>query len=1696
MAASPATGWNAHRQPLSGRANSAASSGMGLPERRHAPPTSGADAHGDGEDDGSEPPLSPRESEAGSLSDASSADSAFSLPSAEVRVGGYLQLVGESAGAADRLDAAIGAMLGLRKALNASSAVPQNVARRLTVVTSQLYRGASEACFSITELSRLAVRFARGLIVSEELGRLQAEAERKFRVTAAALQRWRGDIASFRWQRLITKALSRHTLRVVQRRLASLRSRIARQAKLLQATKQRLAAAKRVITVAAEHDLAGVVAAAAAAVSAAAGTDQDEDGMVELARRATATALAAAAGRAPGVIGAASTTDSKPAATKPAAAGRGAGDVGAGSGSGSRAGTKTGAAGNGTASAQARSAAAKAPSADAEARLGQQGAPLRAAIGEEAPAPAAGAPPETSGGELGRAQQGADGRAGADQGPPSASAGEGAGLRLEAAGVPEAPAGREREPEEASWAKEPGAGGWGGGTRADAAPLLRARSTPGGGRQEERADADVAAARAWAEEQVQRARAEAEASMRSMHEAASGRVLAAARAAAEAVSQSERRAAAAEDELATLRRQLARLRGDGADDGAGGSAEAGDHGRRDGAGRPVVGGGVGSPDEAGRRSDGQASQSGFTGLGGAAGTEGEATSSQGPGPLQSSGGGLQHSPQWSRTELNSGGSLRADRGAGALGRGSGSVAGGSALTGEAATWRSDQSLTGQSGGPEGLEGGSLALSGASAGASFGGGSPEDDVGAGGSLARTAGLGGSAGAGGQRQHPDASPWRGPGQSEGTSNATGLAAPATHQGVAWSDSGAGAGEANVSAGQSLQRGAAPAGREPDGSGQHRATHASFAGGDGTPAGHRGGPGGEGEDGRRGGDSSGRRGAALGGRSAEQRAGLQDWAAGHPPPHPGGVSAGSSASDRQQPWRQAGVSSTAERHPGWLPEGPRGDASLGRAATGGSWGGSGERQQRPSGGSWGGGGSAHGSPARGSASSSASSGSASRQGQWRSGEAAAGGAAALSRGTSSRERRAGAPAVGHAERRRPPGAHSRSGGRTEGTAQGAAEGAAAGAAGKWEELPREAPGSRGHREQTVRLAGGLASAVPGQASEPMPGAEGPSELSLHPEGWAGGEGRPYSDRGARRTAAEVGAAPPGPRTASHEGERRRTSGPGRPGDTAHPPHSYALPGSSAAHQGAAAGDGRAASAGPGGPARGFALGVGADGVLRRVELRDPADSDSSGPAQTRGSKAGGVGVLRGQPGGSAGDWEDPRAEQNRRLLTRLGSGVLDPFALMAEEEADAAAGLVTRGGAEQGGAAADRPLPGIRLVPRTVTADPSVARPDGAVSPPPAGPQHSPVAPIRAAPAAAPRQLGQDLPLALPGPVSPEWPTRPMSSAAARLARGVQRGRSTAALRGRASQAGYASDGGGGWASDGSAGSRALSRALSRTHSLSGSPTRWEAAAPPLRSASGRLSVRRQAEGGLPARSPRVPTLPQRERAASQRSGYSSEGDAVTGAIRGSAPPRGRSPIAAGRAEAAQALRVDRTGLVRGRAPFNARIEVAEPDDADPRQMLGEQARDPRSRSRSRSRSRGAEAMARVDLAAAADRGAVEAAGEQGANGPAAPSGFAGRAALATRRGPPRRPDSLAQSAGRLSRLPGVARTLQAEHQLSWTVRPSAVGGAAGMNAGEALMEGLDEVLDGSADDVWVRGPAPEGTSADAHDAVRWGDWTRKQ
>ena len=110
---------------------------------------------------------SPIHSDDDAASDASSAESAFSLPGVEIRVGGYLQLVGESAGAADRLDAAVGSMLALKRSLNASSAVPPNVSRRLTVVTSVLYRSASESCLAVTELSRLVVRFTRGLIVSE-----------------------------------------------------------------------------------------------------------------------------------------------------------------------------------------------------------------------------------------------------------------------------------------------------------------------------------------------------------------------------------------------------------------------------------------------------------------------------------------------------------------------------------------------------------------------------------------------------------------------------------------------------------------------------------------------------------------------------------------------------------------------------------------------------------------------------------------------------------------------------------------------------------------------------------------------------------------------------------------------------------------------------------------------------------------------------------------------------------------------------------------------------------------------------------------------------------------------------------------------------------------------------------------------------------------------------------------------------------------------------------------------------------------------------------------------------------------------------------------------------------------------------------------------------------------------------------------
>jgi len=145
--------------------SSAPRAGLGLDGAASAGPGHLDGLRGTADDDPDDDPF--LESDDGSVSDASTAESAFSLPQAEVRIGGYMQLIGEAAGAADRLDASVGAIMALRRSLNASSAVPQNVARRLTVVSAQLYRSAAEACLSVTELSRLAVRFTRGLIVSE-----------------------------------------------------------------------------------------------------------------------------------------------------------------------------------------------------------------------------------------------------------------------------------------------------------------------------------------------------------------------------------------------------------------------------------------------------------------------------------------------------------------------------------------------------------------------------------------------------------------------------------------------------------------------------------------------------------------------------------------------------------------------------------------------------------------------------------------------------------------------------------------------------------------------------------------------------------------------------------------------------------------------------------------------------------------------------------------------------------------------------------------------------------------------------------------------------------------------------------------------------------------------------------------------------------------------------------------------------------------------------------------------------------------------------------------------------------------------------------------------------------------------------------------------------------------------------------------
>ena len=174
---------------------------------------------------GREPPIHAVASHSGMHSDSesesdgssrSSASSGFSLPDSGLEVARHLRLAAEAEAAAARLEASIREVVEFRREMLDAAGAPPNVARRLAVVTSALLRRGHDAGEANRALSRAVSRLSRGVAASEQVARLVGEcdrrgaerdaarlrtldAERRVRVLASALQRWRGDLSAFRW---------------------------------------------------------------------------------------------------------------------------------------------------------------------------------------------------------------------------------------------------------------------------------------------------------------------------------------------------------------------------------------------------------------------------------------------------------------------------------------------------------------------------------------------------------------------------------------------------------------------------------------------------------------------------------------------------------------------------------------------------------------------------------------------------------------------------------------------------------------------------------------------------------------------------------------------------------------------------------------------------------------------------------------------------------------------------------------------------------------------------------------------------------------------------------------------------------------------------------------------------------------------------------------------------------------------------------------------------------------------------------------------------------------------------------------------------------------------------------------------------------------------------------------------------------
>ena len=211
--------------------------------------------------------------------DASSVDSAWSMPRDGARNAEYVDLCETTLADDDALGRAVRRLHEWQHMLTALSGLPSTVHRRMLVLMSALHRCRGTLHVSLSQAVAQLRRFSEGLVMSEEVLRLEREMnrraaerdmarlellenKRKLRACLAQLAYHQSDIAFFRWSRLVAKATHRDTVRTANKRLKRLRDHVTRQRRIITNAKTRLRHVLRIAELAAKYDNAGVVAAA------------------------------------------------------------------------------------------------------------------------------------------------------------------------------------------------------------------------------------------------------------------------------------------------------------------------------------------------------------------------------------------------------------------------------------------------------------------------------------------------------------------------------------------------------------------------------------------------------------------------------------------------------------------------------------------------------------------------------------------------------------------------------------------------------------------------------------------------------------------------------------------------------------------------------------------------------------------------------------------------------------------------------------------------------------------------------------------------------------------------------------------------------------------------------------------------------------------------------------------------------------------------------------------------------------------------------------------------------------------------------------------------------------------------------------------------------------------------------------------